>query len=280
MESKRYLIIGAGGQLGSQFQRTLERSEIVALDYPDYDLTNPAHDAQIVAARPEIIINCAAYTAVDKAEAELGRARALNAEGPKRLAALAKKLDALLVHVSTDYVFDGTSTAPYQETDPTKPINAYGQTKLEGDQAVMASGARFIIARTAWLCGGQGPNFILTMLKLGRERDELKVVTDQVGSPTFTKDLVMGIMALIEQNQTGLFNVVNAGSATRFELVKELFRLANLTTKLLPATSSEFPTPAARPHFSVLSTRKLEQYYQPRSWQVGLADYYQEITED
>lgn len=276
MEANRVLIIGASGQLGTEFSRL--RPAARQLSYPDYDLTKARDDDQIRRAEPAVIINCAAYTAVDQAETEVALATAINATAPGRLAKLAKELGAVLVHISTDYVFDGTSPTPYTEASPTHPINTYGRTKLAGDEAVRQAGGQFLIARTAWLCGGRGPNFILTMLKLAQSRPELKVVTDQIGSPTFTKDLALAVLDLVDQNQTGLFNVVNAGQASRWELVAELCRLAKLPTKLLPAKSADFPTAAARPAHSVLAIDKLTKFHPMRSWQAGLEDYYQQIV--
>jgi dTDP-4-dehydrorhamnose reductase len=274
---KRLVIVGARGQLGSQFTRDYREAVVAALDRPDIDITDPATFGSIRQARPDVIVNCAAYTNVDKAESEPELARLVNTEGPANLASLAKELDALLVHISTDYVFDGEGTRPYREDDPTAPLGAYGQTKLEGEEAVAAAGARYLTARTAWLYGSQGPNFILKMLELGRERDTLKVVDDQIGSPTHTKDLAGGVMTLLEAGQEGLFHIVNSGRVSRYDLVKELFRLADVSCRLESAKTSDFPTPAARPLYSVLSTEKLEAFYRPRPWQEALADYLKEL---
>lgn len=274
----KLVIIGSKGQLGSQFTKDYVDQITGSFDYPEVDITNSASFIKIAVAKPDVIINCAAYTNVDKAESEPDLAQAVNAQGPANLAALAKELDALLVHISTDYVFDGKATRPYREDDPTAPLGVYGRTKLEGERAVAASGARYLIARTAWLYGSRGPNFIIKMLELGRERDELKVVSDQIGSPTFTKDLAEGIIALLKAGQTGLFNIVNAGQASRLKLVEELFHLTGLKTKLIPAESNDFPTPATRPLYTVLSLEKLAPFYRPRSWRTALAEYIREIN--
>lgn len=271
------LILGRG-QLGSQFVSDYNGPDLMCLDYPDLDITNPEHDEKIVQLQPAVIINCAAFTDVDRAEAEPQLARSVNATAPGRLSQLAKSLGAKFVHISTDYVFDGAAASkPYQEQDVPNPINVYGQTKLEGERLVSESGADHLIIRTAWLSGGSGPNFILKMLSLAKTKSELSIVTDQTGSPTFTKDLAAAIMSLLEQEQSGLFHVVNTGMATKFELARELFRLAGLETKLIAAKSSDFPSAARRPAFTPLSTKKLSRYFEMPSWQQGLKRYYDEL---
>lgn len=269
-------IVGASGQLGSQFINDYPKHTI-AFSPSDLDITDKTTFEGLERTRPRVIINCAAYTNVDKAEIEPDLAYAVNADGAANLAQLARKIDALLVQISTDYVFDGKSTRPYFEEDPTNPINVYGKTKLEGEKAVMNSGARYLILRTAWLYGGKGPNFILKMIGLGRQHPQVKVVDDQIGSPTFTKDLAEATMALIKNRQTGLFNAVNAGQTSRFELTKEIFRLSGLVAKVIAAKSADFPTPAARPTYSVLATSKLARFYRPRAWQDALKEYIGQI---
>lgn len=270
------VVIGGNGQLGQQFSTDYQ---LASFDLPVIDITDPLTFRLIKQQRPDVVINCAAYTAVDLAENDQKTAMAVNVLGCANLAALAKELDATLVHISTDYVFDGTSNVPYTEESQTAPINFYGQTKLEGEQAIINSGVKHLIVRTAWLYGKTGPNFVLSMLKLAQEKSELKVVTDQVGSPTWTHDLAAAVMALLHQKQTGIFNIVNTGSASKYELVKEICNIANLSPALTSATSADFPTPAKRPHYSVLSTTKLEKFFPMPDWRTALRSYLKEVID-
>ncbi|QQG49768.1 MAG: dTDP-4-dehydrorhamnose reductase [Candidatus Berkelbacteria bacterium] len=276
IEPRSILILGSDGQLGSELSGMLPEAE--KLSYPDWDITNPADDAVIAQMRPKVIVNCAAFTNVDRAESEQEVARAVNAEAPGRLAKLAHRLGALFVQVSTDYVFDGHKGEPYAETDTPNPLNVYGKTKLAGEQMVAESGAKYLIVRTAWLHGPKGPNFLSKMLELAKTNDELTVVADQKGSPTFTADLARAIMALIDQGQTGLFHAVNSGSASRYELVRELFQLAELKTRVKSGSSEEFPAAAMRPPETVLDTSKLQKFFVMPTWQDGLKRYWLEAS--
>jgi len=265
-------IIGQG-QLGSEFLSQLPSETTAGFSRPVVDITNPDTFGPIIAYRPNLIINCAAYTAVDQSESEPELAMRVNGDAPGKLARLAEQLDALFVHVSTDYVFDGKQHEMYTESHQTHPINVYGQSKLQGEVAVQSVGGRFIIARTAWLYGQQGPNFILTMLRLGKEKSEVRVVTDQHGSPTYTKDLADQIMGVVNSGREGLFHCVNSGRASKFSLVKELYKQVGLKTTIRPVRSSEFPTPATRPVSTILSPAKTAELTDVRPWQEGLADY-------
>lgn len=271
-------VVGSGGQLGSQIVKDFQDRDLVSFDYPAIDLANPGTLRVITEARPTIIINCAAYTNVEKAEREKEQAQKINADGPAALAKIAKEIDALLVHISTDYVFDGKKDSPYTEEDITNPINVYGKTKLAGEIAVIESGCRYIIVRTAWLYGMNGPNFILKMLELGRSRPEVKVVNDQFGSPTFTKELAIAIMRLVDSNQTGMFHVVCQGIASWYDLAAKVFETSHLTANLESVDSSVFPTIAPRPTYTVLSTKKLKTFYKMPSWQKAADSYLEEIT--
>lgn len=273
----RVTVLG-DGQLGSQFVRDFGQSDLTALAYPEIDVTNKGSDEKIRKTDPEVIINCVAYTNVDKAEQEPETCRAVNALAPGRISKLAKELGALFVHISTDFVFDGESRTPYREMDQTNPLNTYGKTKLEGELMVLESGAESLIARTAWLNGSRGPNFVIKMLELGRSMPEVKAVTDQVGSPTFTKDLAEAVMALIKERKQGLYHVVNSGQASRLQLVQELYRLAGIDTPIRPAVTADFPTPARRPSNSVLSNDKLSTFYIMRPWQEALAEYLNDLN--
>lgn len=270
-------VVGSGGQLGSQIVKDFKDRDLVNFDYPTIDLSKPETLEIITKTRPTIIINCAAYTNVEKAEQEQEQAHKINANGPAALAKIAKEINALLVHVSTDYVFDGEKGSPYTEKDKTNPINVYGKTKLAGENAVAKSGCRYIIARTAWLYGMSGPNFILKMLELGRSRPRVKVVDDQFGSPTFTKELAIAIMRLIDKNQTGIFHVVCRGSASWYNLADKVFETAQLPAKLESVDSNAFPTIAPRPVNTVLSTEKLKPFYKMPMWNEATVSYLKEI---
>lgn len=271
----RVVVVGVNGQLGRQFVKDYGFN---GFDFPEVDVTKPDTFNVIRDQNPTVIINCAAYTAVDKAESEQEMALTVNKTGATNLARLAKELDATLVQISTDYVFNGRGTEPYTEESETDPINFYGRSKLEGDKTVIDSGAKYIIARTAWLYGTAGPNFVLTMLKLAKERDELRVVTDQIGSPTWTHDLAAAIVELLKQGRTGVFNIVNSGVASKLQFVTEICRLASLKTKISEAKTSDFPTAARRPVYSALSISKLDACFQMPDWKESLSNYLKEVV--
>jgi len=287
---KKILQIGTKGQVGWELLRTCAPlGEVVALDYPEVDLSDHNGLRRLVQKiKPNIIINAAAYTNVDKAESEPELARAINAIGPGVLAEEAKKIDAVLVHYSTDYVFDGTKGSAYVETDPTNPLNEYGQTKLEGEQAIAASGCVNLVMRTSWVYSmGQG-GFVTKVLTWAREQEVMRVVDDQISSPTSARTLAE-ITALILaqgrgdvfgylQENGGLYHCVGSGSCSRYEWAKAILDLdpkkeEQIVQRLEPAKSSEFPVPADRPMISVLNNEKLEQTFSLRliPWEVMLA---------
>jgi dTDP-4-dehydrorhamnose reductase len=289
----RVLVTGARGQLGADLVELLGgRAEVVACDRAALDL---ADDAAIVervrSVRPALILNAGAYTAVDRAESEVELARAVNARAPEVLAAEAKRAGALLVHYSTDYVFDGTKAGPYVEDDPTAPLNAYGATKLEGERAVAASGCDHLVLRTSWVYAPRGRNFLLTMLRLGAEREELRVVDDQRGAPTTSRELARATLALVSGDgaagplsveglaraaaKSGLYHATAAGETTWFGFARAIFDAwsrragpAYKVPRLVPIATRDYPTPARRPANSVLSNARLHE-----AFGVALADW-------
>jgi dTDP-4-dehydrorhamnose reductase len=273
----KILIIGRNGQVGWELRRTLScLGQIVAVEYPEIDLTNPESLRTVVAGvKPTVIANAAAYTAVDKAETETALAEAINATGPAVLAEEAKKIGALLVHYSTDYVFDGAGNDERTETSPTGPLNVYGKTKLAGDQAIAASGCDHLIFRTSWVYGARGANFLLTMLKLAKERESLSIVSDQVGAPTTSVSIAQATAAVLAQvlapgkgidGRSGVYNLTNGGEASWFDFAKTIFAKSHMLwdasqPTLTPIPTSAFPRPARRPLNSRLSGEKLEKIF-------------------
>lgn len=270
----KILLTGKNGQLGWELARTLMTlGDVTVVGRSQMDMSNPGSVRDMVrAAQPDVIVNAAAYTAVDKAESEKDIAMAVNAHAPGVMAEEAKKTGALMIHYSTDYVFDGgKKTAPYTEDDEVNPLGQYGITKLEGERAVAASGARHFIFRSSWVYGGRGHNFLLTMLKLARDRSQIKVVDDQTGSPTWCRALaeataqvvanVSGRGGAVYDGAWGVYNMACGGQTTWREFASAIFEKTGSPTKAIPITTAEYPTPARRPTYSVLSTRKLEQTF-------------------
>jgi dTDP-4-dehydrorhamnose reductase len=250
----RYLITGATGMLGLDLQTALAGREVTAFGRSDLDVTDLDAVTAAVAGH-DVIINCAAYTKVDDAETNEDAAYAVNAVGPRNLAVAASAVQAKLVQISTDYVFDGSATTPYAENTPHSPISAYGRTKAAGENFVRAeNGARSYIVRTAWLYGKNGPNFAKTMLKAAGTRDTLNVVNDQVGQPTWTVDLAAQIVLLLDSDApAGIYHGTNSGVASKFDQARDVFVLAGLDPeRVLPTDSSAFVLPAPRPAYSVL----------------------------
>ena len=293
----RVLVTGARGQVGADVADLLGgRAEVIACDRAALDLADPAAIAERVrAARPALIVNAGAYTAVDRAESEVDLARAVNARAPEVLAAEAKRAGALLVHYSTDYVFDGAKDGPYVETDPTAPLGVYGATKLEGERAVAASGCAHLILRTSWVYAPRGRNFMLTMLRLGAERDELRVVDDQRGAPTASRELARATLALVASGtapltaeglaqaaaKSGLYHATAAGDTTWCGFARAIFAAwskragaAFRVPRVVPIATREYPTPARRPANSVLSNARLHDAFGVRlaDWPTGLAE--------
>lgn len=272
----RYLITGASGMLGHDLQAALAGRSVTALSRQRLDVTD-LKQVRASAAGHDVIINAAAYTKVDDAESYEDDARLINAYGAANLALVAAENGAVLVQVSTDYVFDGTATTPYPEAAPHNPVSAYGRTKAAGEtRALEANPDGTIIVRTAWLYGEHGPNFVKTMLRLASERDELTVVDDQVGQPTWTRDLAAHIVALLGTGtRTGVFHGTASGQATWYDLARATFELSGLDpARVKPTGSSQFVRPAPRPAYSVLGhDRWAAVGLKPmRAWRTALED--------
>ncbi len=268
----KILITGAGGQLGSALQTTLANQEVVALTRAELDVTDfDDVRAAVAAVRPEVVINCAAYTAVDAAESDEAGAFRLNAEAARHLAIATAEHDIALVQVSTDYVFDGAGDRPYVESDATNPQSVYGRSKLAGERFVAENNPRHFIARTAWLYHHQptnAKNFPKTMLAQSH-RESVRVVNDQLGSPTYAPHLAAAIARLIETEAYGIYHLAGAGQTTWFDLTRRLYALFGIQTVVEPCTTAEFPRPAKRPANSALTTIKEPGILLPY-WEEGL----------
>lgn len=272
----RILITGASGMLGHDLQRTLKNHELILCNSKNLDITNKNLVSETInEMKPDILINSAAYTNVDDCETNYEEAYKVNALGPKNLANVCKDLKIPLVHISTDYVFDGKKTEPLKENDNLGPQTAYGKTKLEGEQFIQKILDEYFIIRTAWLYGCDGNNFVKTMLNLSKSHNEITVVNDQIGSPTFTYDLAKGISEIIKTDKYGVYHLTNSGSCSWYEFSKEIFRLANKNVKVIPVTTEEFPRPAPRPKYSVLNNAKwIKQGFKPlRDYKEALKEY-------
>jgi dTDP-4-dehydrorhamnose reductase len=283
----RILVTGGAGQVGWELRRALAIfGEVVA---PSRDLLDLASADSIVAAvrgvRPRLIVNAAAYTGVDKAESESGLAMQINGDAPRILAEQAALQGAALIHYSTDYVFDGAKAEPYREGDEAAPINVYGRTKLAGEQGVMAATAPYLVFRTSWVYGPRGRNFLLTMLRLGTERKELKVVDDQFGAPTSARLIAEATAAAVARNFSGgrldvdafretggLYHLTAAGRTTWYGFAQAILSGREGVAKVLPIPTSGYPTPARRPQNSVLDNSKLEKQFgfSLPDWKTGL----------
>jgi dTDP-4-dehydrorhamnose reductase len=273
--SLRVAITGAGGMLGQEVVRAARRRghEVVALTRDDADVTDPrAVRAVLSAAAPDVVVNCAAWTDVDGAEEDEDAAMTINCAGAGNVAVAAAACRARVVHVSTDYVFDGEKRLPYVESDPVAPRSAYGRTKLAGERTVAEVAADHAIVRTAWLFGAGGRNFVDTMLRLGAQRDEVHVVTDQVGCPTWTGHLAPALLDLAAAGASGVFHVAARGQCSWYDLAAAAFRRAGLDCEVRPTTSARFVRPAPRPAFSVLRSERPESPVLP-AWERGLAAY-------
>ena len=268
---KRVLVTGKNGQLGLSIAK-------IAQDYPQYDMTFVGRDQLDLSQSQKIIeyfqsktfnviINCAAHTAVDKAESDPEIAIQVNYLAVKQMAKIAKDQNAILIHISTDYVFNGKNHKPYVETDPVDPINLYGQTKLKGEQSIYIIQPKGMVIRTSWLYSEFGDNFVKTMLRLGKERENLDVIYDQVGSPTFAGDLAKAIFDMLSRSfQFGkeslqTFHFSNEGICSWYDFAKTIFELSNIHCRVNPIETKDYPTPAKRPHYSVLNKLKIRQGY-------------------
>ena len=278
----KILVTGKEGQLGKSIRKAVATQqtddEFVFVGRSELDLSNQANiDHYFSHHQFDVIINCAAYTAVDQAEQESDLANQVNHLSVKQLATIARKQAAKLIHVSTDYVFDGESDTPYQETDDTHPINVYGKTKLAGEKAVQAAmPANATIVRTSWVYSEYGGNFVDTMIKLSKQRDELSVVADQLGSPTYASDLAKVLLHIAqeqEQRPTTVYHYCNQGGISWFDFAQEIFALYEIDCSVKPIKTTQYPTPAPRPKNTIMDTSKINQMLSIESapWQQSLA---------
>jgi dTDP-4-dehydrorhamnose reductase len=259
------LVTGSNGQLGRSIQKIASfypSFDFLFTDIAEVDITDSQGiEKLIVENQIKAIINCAAYTAVDKAETDRESAARINADGPFILAQIAKRFNVKLIHISTDYVFSGKSYLPLKESDPTNPIGVYGQTKLEGELAVIKSGCDSLIIRTSWLYSEFGNNFVKTMLHLGGVKSELNVIYDQIGTPTYAEDLARTILFLLQKDFSGntIYHYSNEGAISWYDFADAIFDLSGISIKLNAIESFEYPTAAQRPFYSVLNKRKIKE---------------------
>ena len=273
----KILITGSNGMLGHDLQEVLEdKHELVLTTSKTLDITDRQHTMDFICeARPDAVINSAAYTDVDGCEENQELAYAVNGEGVRNLALACKEVGCPLVHVSTDYVFDGTARDPIGEDGEIGPISVYGKSKLEGEKAILEILDKYFIVRTAWLYGINGKNFPKTMLELAEKHSEITVVYDEVGTPTYTPDLAWGISQLIETDFYGIYHLTNSGSCSWCEFARYIFEVAGKDVKVIPVTASEFARPAPRPSYSVLDNRNwVENGFEPlRSYKEAIREY-------
>lgn len=280
----KVLVTGVGGQLGFDVMRELARRGVDACgaDRAEFDITDADATRKFITAyAPDAVIHCSAYTAVDAAEDEKEICRAVNAGGTENIAKVCREIDAKMLYISTDYVFPGNGERFYEPTDPVDPCNVYGQTKLAGEEAVQAILTRYFIVRISWVFGKNGNNFIKTMLRLGKEREELSVVSDQWGSPTYTKDLVPLLCDMIATEKYGVYHATNEGVTNWADFAKEIFKEAGISCKVHPVSTEEYPTKAVRPKNSRLSKTCLDEagFARLPDWQDALRRYLEEIGE-
>lgn len=274
----KVVVTGAKGQLGTDLMHLLADRGFEAFGYgrEELDITNFSQVKQVIhEIYPDVVIHAAAYTKVDLAESEPDQAFAINAYGTRNVAVVSEQVGAKLVYVSTDYVFDGTANVPYHEFAPTNPLSVYGKSKLAGEQFVRDLHSKFFIVRTSWVFGNHGNNFVKTMLNLAQERDELMVVRDQVGSPTYTVDLANCILELIQTEKYGVYHVSNSGCCSWYEFAKAIFEEAGINVKVNPCTTKDFPRPAPRPAYSVLEhmALRLNGFKEMPNWRSSLKNF-------
>lgn len=294
----KILITGANGQLGYHLQQVLAKHELFLGDSHNFDITNQRLvNEQTMQFKPEIVIHAAAYTNVDGAEVNRELCQAVNVDGSRFVAEAANAVGAKIIAISTDYVFAGDQQTPYQETDQANPISFYGQTKYDGEQAVIKANSRHFICRTSWLYGGPKPksadelknssikNFVYTMLKIGQNHPTVEVVSDQIGAPTYAQDLAKTIEGLMATDRFGIFHLTNSGQTTWADFATTIFKLAKYKTVVKPIQSEQWelahPTSTKRPRYSVLGHQALNLAGQPimRSWEVAIADFMSEFKD-
>lgn len=286
----KVLVTGASGQLGKDTVAVLEHKghTVMGCDRQQLDITDLQQCQQVITSfQPDAVIHCAAYTAVDAAETDIDGAYTVNATGSRNIAVAAEAVQAKVIYISTDYVFDGQGTAPYHEYDNTNPQGIYGKSKRAGEVLTQTLSSRYFIVRTSWVYGMHGNNFVKTMLKLGQEKPELKVVHDQKGSPTYTVDLAEFLSELMLTEKYGIYHASNSEACTWYEFTEEIFRQAEnilgatITAQLEPCTTDEFPRPAPRPDNSVMEHLSIRTngFEDIRSWQEGLTAFLHEYKQ-
>ena len=278
----RVLVTGVKGQLGHDVMDELAAKGIegIGVDVEEMDITDAAACEKVITeAKPDAVIHCAAYTAVDAAEDNVELCRKVNAEGTRNIAKVCKALDIKMMYISTDYVFNGEGLRPWEPDDHREPLNVYGLTKYEGEIAVEQNLEKYFIVRIAWVFGVNGKNFIKTMLRLGQERGAVSVVNDQIGSPTYTYDLSKLLVAMIQTDKYGRYHATNEGLCSWYEFAKEIFRQAGMDVPVTPVSSDQFPAKAARPSNSRLSKEKLSEngFERLPAWQDALGRFLKEI---
>lgn len=281
---KTILVTGSNGQLGRELREISEKynynfifTDIGELDIANLQSLNNFFSVQKI----DFLINCAAYTAVEKAEVEIEKAFSINSHAVSNLATLSNRFNFKIIHISTDYVFDGNKISPYHESDKTNPLNVYGKSKLLGEQEIIQKTNNYLIIRTSWLYSSYGTNFVKMILKLASERESLGIVIDQIGTPTYAKDLALLILSLINKNEEakGLYHFSNLGTASWYDFAHYFLRKKNLSRKLKPILSSEFPSKAQRPAYSVLSKSKITNdfNFSIRHWTEALEECLEKI---
>ena len=278
----KVLVTGAKGQLGTDLMNELAKRGIegIGVDVEEMDITDAEACRRVIkASGADAVIHCAAYTAVDAAEDNVELCRRINGEGTRNVAQACKEADVKLMYISTDYVFDGQGTRPWEPDDERHPLNVYGQTKYEGELAVEELSDKYFIVRIAWVFGVAGKNFIKTMLRLGKERGAVSVVDDEVGSPTYTYDLARLLVDMIQTDKYGRYHATNEGLCSWYEFAKEIFRQAGMDVPVTPVSSSEFPAKATRPSNSRMSKEKLSDngFERLPAWQDALGRFLKEI---
>jgi dTDP-4-dehydrorhamnose reductase len=276
----KVLVTGAGGQLGMDVVSVMKsRFEVYEAWREQLDVSDLEQCKQLLhSIRPDVIIHCAAYTAVDLAESEQDKAYLINAYGTRNVVVVAEEIGAKLCYISTDYVFDGTADSAYTEYDNTNPQSVYGKSKRAGEWMVQSFSRNYFIVRTSWVYGLHGTNFVKTMLKLAQDRDMLKVVSDQVGSPTYTVDLANFLADLVETNKYGIYHASNSGVCSWYDFAKAIFEDAGLPVRVEPCTTEEFPRPAPRPRYSVMDhmSIRVNGFQDLRPWREALRDFLQQ----
>ncbi|MEN7546665.1 dTDP-4-dehydrorhamnose reductase [Rapidithrix thailandica] len=277
---KNILVTGAHGQLGEEIKRHCQKEGrvLVFTDHTDLDITDVrAINSFFEKYTFDCCINAAAYTAVDKAEEDVEKAFLVNAKAPEALAGICKEYDCQLIHISTDFVFDGKTSVPYQEEDATAPLSVYGKSKREGEQAVMATHPGAWIFRTSWLYSTQGSNFVKTMLRLGKEKEQLGVIADQIGTPTYAKDLALLLDRALDISKEegvpgGVYHFSNEGVASWYDFAHAIFEYSGTKVQLLPINTLQYPTPATRPNYSVMDKTKVKETFRIsiRHWREAL----------